>query len=173
MNEQKIRCSWAKDDLLIHYHDTLYGRRRKNDLDLFSKLRLEGFQAGLSWRIVLVKQSALEKAFYYFNSPICAELNDSYLDSLMNCSEIIRNRRKIYAVRKNARAYLAHYTEPYSFYELVYSKITPKKLSSLLKKQGFLFCGETICESFLMSVGAIEGHEENCYLYNSSFANNV
>lgn len=164
-NDLPCRCSWAKDALLIHYHDTIYGRRRKTGSQLFAKLCLEGFQAGLSWRTVLAKQPAFEQVFAEFDPQICAAMEDSYLDSLMQNASIIRNRRKIYAVRSNAQALLRHYAQPNSFYDLIYSGIAPHALSLLLKKQGFSFCGPTICESFLMSVGAVEAHEPQCYLY--------
>ena len=164
-NKSFCRCSWVKDALLLDYHDTIYGRRRQTDHQLFAKLCLEGFQAGLSWRTVLAKQPAFEQVFAEFNPQICATLEDAYLDSLMLNPSIIRNRRKIYAVRSNARALLQHYAKPNSFYELVYSGISPQALSLLLKNQGFSFCGPTICESFLMSVGAMEAHEPQCYLY--------
>ena len=93
------RCAWANDALLIQYHDTVYGRPRKSDAALFAKLCLEGFEAGLSWRTVLAKQPAFERAF---------------------C--------------------------------------------------GFSFCGPVICESFLMSVGAIEAHEPGCALFGTHHA---
>lgn len=77
----------------------------------------------------------------------------------MQDAGIIRNRRKIYAVRQNAQALLWHYPAPGDFRRLVYSGILPEALSRQLKQQNFCFCGPTICESFLMSVGAIEAHE--------------
>lgn len=89
------RCAWANDALLIQYHDTVYGRPRKSDTALFAKFCLEGFQAGLSWRTVLAKQPAFERAFCGFDPWRCAELSDAYLDFLMQDTGIIRNRRKI------------------------------------------------------------------------------
>lgn len=164
------RCAWANDALLIQYHDTVYGRPRKSDTALFAKFCLEGFQAGLSWRTVLAKQPAFERAFCGFDPWRCAELSDAYLDFLMQDAGIIRNRRKIYAVRQNAQALLWHYPAPGDFRRLVYSGILPEALSRQLKQQSFCFCGLTICESFLMSVGAIEAHEPGCALFGTHAA---
>lgn len=164
------RCAWANDALLIQYHDTIYGRPRKSDTALFAKFCLEGFQAGLSWRTVLAKQPAFERAFCGFDPWRCAELSDAYLDFLMQDASIIRNRRKIYAVRQNAQALLRHYPAPGDFRRLVYSGILPEALSRQLKQQNFCFCGPTICESFLMSVGAIEAHEPGCALFGTHAA---
>ena len=169
-NTDRPRCRWVTDDLLLQYHDTVYGRRRSTDRELFAKLCLEGFQAGLSWRTVLAKQTALYAAFAEFDINACAELSDIYLESQMQNAAIIRNRRKIYAVRQNARAMLQHFSRPGSFLTLTYSGITPDALSKQLKKLGFCFCGPTICESYLMSVGAIEAHEPHCYLYGTQHA---
>ena len=163
-------CAWANDALLIQYHDTVYGRPRKSDTALFAKFCLEGFQAGLSWRTVLAKQPAFERAFCGFDPWRCAELSDAYLDFLMQDAGIIRNRRKIYAVRQNAQALLWHYPAPGDFRRLVYSGILPETLSRQLKQQSFCFCGPTICESFLMSVGAIEAHEPGCALFGTHAA---
>lgn len=118
----------------------------------------------------LAKQPAFERAFCGFDPWRCAELSDAYLDFLMQDAGIIRNRRKIYAVRQNAQALLWHYPAPGDFRRLVYSGILPEALSRQLKQQSFCFCGPTICESFLMSVGAIEAHEPGCALFGTHAA---
>ena len=163
---EKSRCFWASptDKKMLAYHDLEYGRKKNTDQALFEKFCLEAFQAGLSWRTVLYKREALREAFFDFNIPSCAELTDEYLNSLKFNEKIIRNARKIYAVRTNARALLrASFSK--DFVSFVYSFDDAPKLQKSLKKSGFTFCGPTICESFLMSVGAIEGHEPNCFLY--------
>ena len=64
------RCSWAQgpDMLIRQYHDTEYGRKKKSDMQLFEKLCLEIFQAGLSWRTVLYKRDALRDWFFGFET---------------------------------------------------------------------------------------------------------
>jgi len=163
---EKTRCFWASpaDKKMLEYHDFEYGRKKDTDRELFEKFCLEAFQAGLSWRTVLYKREALRKAFFDFDIKACAELSDEYLDSLKNNEKIIRNARKIYAVRTNARALLSSAFAG-SFHSFVYSSDDPPIFMQALRKAGFTFCGVTICESFLMSVGAVEGHEPNCFLY--------
>ena len=98
---EKRRCSWVTDVLLREYHDNEYGRLKTDDSSLFEKLCLESFQAGLSWRTVLAKRDAFREVFFGFDIQKCAELEDGHLESLMLDPRIIRNRRKIFAVREN------------------------------------------------------------------------
>ena len=163
---EKIRCSWALpgDLKMVEYHDFEYGRKKNTDRELFEKFCLEAFQAGLSWRTVLYKREALREAFFDFDIKTCAALSDEYLDSLKGNEKIIRNACKIYAVRTNARALLSSPSAGF-FRAFIYSFRDPRAFMQALKKAGFTFCGITICESFLMSVGAVEGHEPNCFLY--------
>ncbi len=162
-----MRCNWVheKDELMLDYHDFEYGRKKCSDNALFEKLCLEIFQAGLSWRTVLGKREALRRCFLGFNVRWVARMSHEDVERLMRDESIIRNRRKIEAVMENARLHAVQFAEEGSFVRYVYSFSSGRKLSKDLKKRGYRFIGETICESFLMSVGAIEGHEKNCYLY--------
>ncbi|MEA4854522.1 MAG: DNA-3-methyladenine glycosylase I [Christensenella sp.] len=162
---KKKRCAWAKDALLIDYHDHEYGRIKSDDNDLFEKLCLESFQAGLSWRTVLAKRDAFRRAFYGFDIKQCAALTDDYLDSLTQDKSIIRNRRKIYAVRGNARAALRAAAEHESLFRFLYGFKKPEAMYLALKQYGFVFVGKTICESFMQSVGMTEAHEPDCFLH--------
>ena len=165
MKTDKKRCSWATDDILIDYHDNEYGKIKSDSKALFEKLCLESFQAGLSWRTVLVKRDAFRRVFFGFDIGKCAELTDAYLESLMQDKEIIRNRRKIFAVRENARAVERLGKEYGNFFRFVYGFKKPEQLLKALKQYGFVFVGDTICESFMQSIGIIEAHEPDCYLY--------
>ena len=162
---EKKRCAWATDELMIEYHDNEYGRIKTGDAALFEKLCLESFQAGLSWRTVLLKRDAFRRAFHGFAISECADLEDSYLESLLDDREIIRNRRKIFAVRENARAALRVVAEYGSFFRFVYSFKRPETMLLALRQYGFVFVGRTICESFMQSVGILEAHEPDCFLY--------
>ncbi|BDF59749.1 DNA-3-methyladenine glycosylase I [Christensenellaceae bacterium] len=168
MKTDKKRCSWATDDILIDYHDNEYGKIKSDSNALFEKLCLESFQAGLSWRTVLVKRDAFRRAFLGFDIGKCANLTDEYLESLMQDETIIRNRRKIFAVRENARAVERLNKEYGNFFRFVYSLKKPEQLLKALKQHGFVFVGYTICESFMQSIGIIEAHEPDCYLYTPS-----
>jgi DNA-3-methyladenine glycosylase I len=161
------RCVWASgnDTLLREYHDNEYGRRKGGDRELFEKLCLECFQAGLSWRTVLYKRESFRKCFFDFDPEKVAAMTGSDVIRLMDEKNIIRNRRKIEAVINNARAHILYFGKEESFKDYVYSAESGEDLSKDLKKKGYHFVGPTICESFLMSVGAIEGHETVCFLH--------
>lgn len=164
---QKKRCSWVVDALLKEYHDNEYGRIKTSDTALFEKLCLESFQAGLSWRTVLAKREAFRRAFFCFDIEKCAHMADEYLKSLMFQKEIIRNRRKIFAVRENARAVKRVIEDHGSFFKYVYSFKRPQAMLASLKEYGFVFVGPTMVESFMQSIGIIEAHEQGCFLYTS------
>ncbi len=161
------RCAWAPPDdaLMRQYHDNEYGQKMDNDTQLFEKLCLEGFQAGLSWRTVLKKREDFRRCFFDFDIDKVSTMTQRDIDMLMNDSRIIRNRAKITAVIENAKLQKQYFGEKGAFADYVYSYKNGDKLSCDLKKKGYIFAGPVICESFLMSVGAIEGHEKNCYLY--------
>ena len=161
------RCGWANEDdaLMCAYHDTEYGQVRNGDTALFEKLCLECFQAGLSWRTVLAKRTAFRECFFDFDADRVAEMSAQDVEALMQDKRIIRSRKKIEAVIRNARIHQKLFHEKGSFFRYVYDFDSGAALSSDLKKKGYRFVGPTICESFLMSVGAIEGHEKTCFLY--------
>jgi len=160
------RCFWARetDPLLCGYHDDEYGRVRRDDGELFEKLCLECFQAGLSWRIVLAKRDALRARFYGFDAARMARMTPADVEAAMADASIIRNRRKIEAVIGNARRQLAQFPEPGDFARFVYAQTDGEALSKSLKRMGYRFVGPVICASFLQSVGALEGHESQCFL---------
>lgn len=164
----KRRCGWANDHLLVHYHDKEFGKIITDDDKLFEKLSLEVFQAGLSWRTVLSKREFFREVFFGFKIDVVAGLEDSYLDSLLSDSRIIRNRKKIYAVRNNALATQKITAEGQTFFKFVYAFKDAEKLMLALRSYGFTFIGETIVESFMQSIGILQAHEINCFLYRQS-----
>ena len=181
----KHRCPWAKDLLEIEYHDTEWGRETHDDQLLFEYLVLEGMQAGLSWSLILKKRENFKRAFDNFDYNICADYTDEYLESLRKDEGIIRNKLKIYSVRKNALAFIKVQKEFGSFDKYIwsftnYKKINNKltsykdapseselsiKISKDLKKRGFNFVGGTIIYSYLQAIGIINDHEKGCFCY--------
>jgi DNA-3-methyladenine glycosylase I len=161
------RCSWAdgSDEVLRRYHDEEYGRRKHGDTALFEKLCLECFQAGLSWRTVLYKREALRQCFFGFDAARMAAMTLDDTETLMGDVRIIRCRRKIEAVIANARRQVELFAAPGSFEAYVYGFNSGEALSKDLKRLGYAFAGPVICEAFLQSVGAIEGHEPHCELH--------
>ena len=88
----KHRCRWPQGDLMIDYHDTQWGRPRHDDPFLYEMLFLEGFQAGLSWYIVLSKREAFRRAFSGFDPVAIAAYGEVDVARLLACEGIVRNR---------------------------------------------------------------------------------
>src|SRR3984957_987986 len=102
------RCSWAESDpLLREYHDTEWGVPEYDSRALWEKLMLDGFQAGLSWSIILKKRDAFRKAFKNFDPKKVARFGEADVARLLEDAGIVRSRAKIEATIGGARAYLA------------------------------------------------------------------
>ncbi len=101
-------CSWTGDDaLMTTYHNEEWGKPLHDDNALFELLNLEGFQAGLSWKIVLHKRENFRKAFDGFNANIIQHYSEDKVNELMQDASIVRNQAKIRATIGNAKAFLA------------------------------------------------------------------
>lgn len=178
------RCQWCTNDpIYIEYHDHEWGRPSYDPAHLFELLLLEGFQAGLSWIIILKKRQRFREVLFNFDPVQLASINDDYINTLMQDSGIIRNRLKLNAIRTNARAWLAQ-SDPVS---LVWSAVdgtpvinhytchdqipttTPAALtlSKTLKKAGFTFVGPTICYAYMQAAGMVMDHTTDCNCYKS------
>jgi len=102
------RCHWAEHDPLMRaYHDDEWGVVERDGRRLWEKLTLDGFQAGLSWSIILRKRPAFRKAFAGFNPKKVARFGKRDVERLLKDEGIVRSRAKIEAAIGNARAYLA------------------------------------------------------------------
>jgi DNA-3-methyladenine glycosylase I len=186
MDNKKIRCQWAgSDPIYIRYHDTEWGVPVFDDEKLFEFLILEGMQAGLSWITILKKRENFASAFDDFKAEKIACYNRTRLESLMNNSGIIRNRRKIDAAVGNARAYLKAQETHGTFSAYIWQFIdgtpvrnawksihevpaeTPEStaMSKDLKNRGFRFVGPTICYAFMQAVGMVNDHTVDCFRY--------
>jgi DNA-3-methyladenine glycosylase I len=178
-----VRCAWARDALSIDYHDREWGVPLHDDRALFEFLILEGAQAGLSWSTVLKKRPAYRAAFHRFDPRKVARYNDANIDALLANPGIVRNRLKVAAAVRNARAFLAVQKEFGSFDRYVWQFVggqprqnrwrspgdvparTPKSdaLSKDLIKRGFTFVGSTICYAFMQAVGMVNDHAVSCF----------
>lgn len=181
MPENK-RCSWAKDELNILYHDTEWGKPEHDDAKLFEFLILEGMQAGLSWSLILKRRENMRRAFDNFDYHIIAEYGDEKKQQLLQDPGVIRNRRKIDALVANAQAFIAVQQEFGSFDAYIWGFVGGKPLvnhwqkstdapatselsdamSKDLRRRGFKFVGSTICYSFMQAMGLINDHEVGC-----------
>src|SRR5690349_13410110 len=102
------RCAWAEGDpLMMSYHDDELGIPECDSRALWEKLMLDGFQAGLSWIIILRKRAAFREAFRGFDPEVVARFGKKEVAKLLENSGIVRSRAKIEAVIGNAQAYLA------------------------------------------------------------------
>lgn len=182
-----IRCGWVPDNNPEYqkYHDEQWGVPVHNDQELFEMLILEGAQAGLSWETVLKKREGYRKAFYNFDVKKCAEMKDDELWGLMQNPNIIRNRLKIFSVRKNALAFITIQKEFGSFDNYIWvfmdnkplvnnisslSQIPVKteisdKISKDLKKRGMSFVGSTIIYAYMQAVGLVNDHTVDCFRF--------
>ena len=179
------RCSWARDELSIVYHDTEWGVPLHDDRRLFELLILEGAQAGLSWITILKKRPAYRAAFDRFDARKVARYDEAKVAALLADEGIVRNRLKIRAAVQNAQAFLAVQKEFGSFDRYVWqfvggqplrngwrrSEKLPARtehsdaLSKDLAKRGFKFVGSTICYAFMQATGMVNDHLVACYRY--------
>jgi DNA-3-methyladenine glycosylase I len=178
-----LRCHWATTDLSIAYHDREWGVPVHDDQRLFEFLILEGAQAGLSWETILRKRENYRRAFDEFDPAKVAKYNQARMARLLRDDGIIRNRLKIAAAVRNARAFLAVQKECGSFDKYVWRFVNGKPitrrrgapllahtpdsdaLSRDLLNRGFKFVGPTICYSFMQAVGMVNDHEVGCFRF--------
>lgn len=150
---------------------------------LFELLCLEGAQAGLSWLTILKKREHYRAAFDNFDAKKIARYDDKKIAALLTNAGIVRNRLKVNAFIKNARAYLELADAGIRFADFLWQYVdgkplqscrqshaqvpasTPlsKQLSRDLKSRGFTFVGETICYAFMQSAGLVNDHVVACH----------
>ena len=99
-----LRCDWPTDDpLYLGYHDTEWGRPTTDQMRLFEKICLEGFQSGLSWITILRKRENFRAAFAGFDLERVARFDKRDIERLLGNAGIIRHRGKIEATINNAQ----------------------------------------------------------------------
>jgi DNA-3-methyladenine glycosylase I len=174
------RCRWADGDPLMRaYHDAEWGRPERDSRVLWETLMLDGFQAGLSWSIILRKREGFRKAFRSFDPVRVAAMTDADVDRLMLDPGIVRARAKIVATIGNAKAYLAMQNGGEDFSAFVWgmagghpldnqsSKLpteTPLSaaISRALKARGFKFVGSVTVYAWMQAVAIVNDHEAGC-----------
>ena len=181
-----IRCWWPGEDAEYQrYHDAEWGQPVVDDLRLFEKICLEGFQSGLSWLTILRKRENFRVAFAGFDFERVARFDDADVARLLADAGIIRHRGKIVSTINNAAraielkrefgslaAYFwrfepkpeerpTHFTKA----ELRAASQTPAstRLSKDLKKHGWSFVGPTTCYAFMQAMGMVNDHLEGCH----------
>ncbi len=181
---EPIRCEWAGGDpLYVTYHDDEWGVPVHDDRRLFEMLCLEGAQAGLAWITILRKRENYRMAFDNFDPVKVAGYDEAKVAALLTDPGIVRNRLKVNAFIRNARAFLAVQAEFGSFNAYIWQFIngapivnhwrslrelpaqTPQAqaMSKDLKRRGFTFVGPTICYAFMQACGLVNDHIIDCF----------
>lgn len=184
-DDGRQRCAWhgGLEDYR-RYHDVEWGRPVTDDIRLFEKICLEGFQSGLSWLTILRKRENFRAAFAGFDFARVALFDDDDIARCLADAGIIRHRGKIVSTINNARravdlksefGSLAHYFwsfEPpaserpltMDYATLVANPTSPTsvRLSKDLKKRGWTFVGPTTVYAFMQAMGLVNDHIEGC-----------
>jgi DNA-3-methyladenine glycosylase I len=178
--EAVTRCSWAEGDALLRaYHDEEWGVPEHDSRKLWETLMLEGFQAGLSWTIILRKREAFLRAFKDFDPELVARFGEEDVARLLGDPGIVRSRAKIEATIAGARIFIAMQAVGEDFSTFVWEiaggrpiqntgqvpASTPlsEELSRVLKKQGFKFVGPVIVYAWMQATGIVNDHAPDCF----------
>jgi DNA-3-methyladenine glycosylase I len=175
------RCPWAAaPGRMRDYHDTEWGVPVHGEQGLFERLCLEGFQAGLSWSTILNKRERFREVFHDFDVDRVSAMRDDDVEVLMADTGIVRNRAKILATRKNARATVALRGEggleafvrgfrpaatptPRRTSEVPTLSLESTALSKALLGRGFGFVGPTTMHALMEATGLVDTHLMGCH----------
>jgi DNA-3-methyladenine glycosylase I len=183
----RARCAWCTGaPEYVAYHDREWGRPVEDDVRLFEKLCLEGFQSGLSWLTILRKREAFRRAFHGFEPERVARFGERDVRRLLGDAGIVRHRGKIEATIRNARAMASVRQAEGSLARLVWRFEPPpaarprrltwaalraraetaesRALSKALRGHGFRFVGPTTAYAFMQAMGLVNDHLDGCAL---------
>jgi DNA-3-methyladenine glycosylase I len=184
-DDGRKRCSWgASTPDYAAYHDDEWGRPVVDDVRIYEKICLEGFQSGLSWLTILRKREGFRRAFAGFDPQLVASFGARDITRLLRDANIVRHRGKIEATIANARATLEAQEVHGSLASVVWSfeprrrgRPVPKglgdiqsktvestALSKALSKLGFRFVGPTTAYAAMQSLGLVNDHVAGCYV---------
>ncbi|WP_367079321.1 DNA-3-methyladenine glycosylase I [Luteitalea sp.] len=181
------RCAWCGDDpLYVRYHDEEWGRPVFDDVRLFEKICLEGFQSGLSWLTILRKREHFRSAFRGFDPATVSRFDAHDVARLLNDAGIVRHRGKIVSAINNAARALELQAEFGSLAAYAWSWEPPRAerpgvvtwdavkampttatsaaLSKDLKRRGWTFVGPTTVYAFMQAMGLVNDHVEGCFV---------
>ena len=180
------RCFWTDGSKLYDaYHDREWGRPVTDDIRLFEKISLEGFQAGLSWITILRKRERFRAVFDGFDFHKVAAYAERDVQRLLADAGIVRHRGKIEAVVHNAARAIELQREfgslsRYFWQYEVDTRERPNKLtaevlrgyttapesvalSKDLKRRGWKFVGPTTMYAFMQAMGLVNDHQHDCF----------
>jgi DNA-3-methyladenine glycosylase I len=182
-----VRCWWGSSDSPEYraYHDDEWGTPVVDDVRLFEKLSLEGFQSGLSWLTILRKREAFRRAFAGFDFRVVAGFEERDVERLLEDASIVRHRGKIESTITNARRALELVEAEGSLAAFVWRFEPPpadrphsltrdalmelsqteasRALAKELKRRGWTFVGPTTVYAFMQAMGLVNDHLEGCH----------
>ncbi len=184
MRKDHERCfgNGVGKEFYAEYHDHEWGVPVHDDRHLFEMICLEGAQAGLSWETILKRREGYRHLFHNFQPARVAKMNDAELEKILSDPSIIRNRLKVFSVRKNALAFLQIQDEFGTFDAYLWKFVDHKPIvnhwktmkeipphssishaiSKDLKRRGMSFVGTTIIYAFMQAVGMVNDHLVSC-----------
>ena len=185
MSAPLVRCDWALTgganigDAYLRYHDEVWGVAQRDPQVLFEFLILEGAQAGLSWSTILRKLDGYRRAYDGFDPAVIAGYGEADVTRLLADDGIVRNRAKVAASIRNARAWLdlddpAGHLWSFTDGEVIENSWPDmasvpaqtersEAMSRDLKRRGFSFVGPTICYAFMQATGMVNDHLTTCF----------
>jgi DNA-3-methyladenine glycosylase I len=174
-----MRCFGDGDELYAAYHDQEWGVPVRSEQGLFERICLEGFQTGLSWRLILGRREQLRAAFAGFDPDVLATWTDDDLARAIEAPGVIRSAAKVRMVVRNAIATVG-LREEGGLAELVWSHAPEPgpvretwvdlpgftgestALSKVLRRKGFSFVGPTTCYAMMQACGLVDDHLSTC-----------
>lgn len=177
----RLRCPWAGSAPdYCAYHDNEWGVPVHGALALFERLSLEAFQSGLSWLTILRKRDAFRRAFAGFHPATVAAFTDDDVARLLADAAIIRNRAKIDATVRNARAVTelgedldallwsyapdpAGRPAPRTMADVLARTRESEAMARTLRRRGFTFVGPVTCHALMQATGMVDDHLSGCF----------
>ena len=176
------RAWYDGDPILEQYHDCEWCKESHDDRFQFEMLCLEGASVGLSWKTIMRKRQSYRDAFHGFDIDACAAMTDEELEALLHNPGIVRNRTKVYGVRKNARvvqeiqrefgsfdAYLWGFADGVqvdgkweSIDDMPTESDISRAMSTDMKRRGMSYVGPVITYSFMQAIGIVNDHLKGC-----------
>ncbi len=180
---EPVRCPWANKEPERSYHDREWGVPVHDDRRLFELLTLEGAQAGLSWRTILLKREGYRRVFLDFDPAAVARFDAVAIEAACIDPAIVRHRGKILSTVSNAAAFLRVQAQYGSFDAYLWAFVDGRPrisratgdedvptttdisdtISRDLRKRDFRFVGSTIVQSFLQACGILDDHRATCF----------
>jgi DNA-3-methyladenine glycosylase I len=178
-DDGRARCSWgASTSEYVAYHDQEWGFGVTDDVRLFEKICLEGFQSGLSWLTILRKRENFRAAFCGFDPESVAAFGEHDVERLLADAGIVRHAGKIRSTINNAaraiemierHGSLANYFWAHATFaagpptSIPALTETSTMLSKRLKRAGWSFVGPTTMYAFMQAVGLVNDHLDGCF----------